>query len=381
MKAGTWIRGSLGRARVILVAVAVMGTLAAPAVAQSAPPVQAQRPFEVMTYNLYLGANLTPLFQAPDLPTLIQRAGEAYAHVRATDFNERAVAIARQIVETSPEVVGLQEASLWQRAPNGDLNALITDYDFLQILLDELARQGHAYRAVSVVDTFNAAVPISLDPFTLGVFTDRNAIIVRADGLAPEVISQDPMQGRYLARIPGRQIGSVTLPDITRGWASVDVKIRGRWFRLFDTHLEAFSTVIRHLQTQELMALATELAWTSPVVVVGDLNWFPPDVDYTRPEDTAAWQVITAAGFADAWAEAMGDDPGFTAGQTDDLNNAESLLDNRVDYVLHDSVGSLDAVVGSGDVVGDEQANRTDVHNLWPSDHAGVVVTLKFTKD
>jgi len=67
----------------------------------------------------------------------------------------------------------------------------------------------------------------------------------------------------------------VTLPDITRGWASVDVKIRGRWFRLFDTHLEAFNGVIRHLQTQELIALATESTWTSPVVVVGDLKLVP----------------------------------------------------------------------------------------------------------
>jgi len=109
-------------------------------------------------------------------------------------------------------------------------------------------------------------------------------------------------------------------------------------------------------------------------------------VDYTRPEDTAAWQVITGAGFADAWAEAMGDDPGFTAGQPDDLDcRLASTLNNTVDFVLHNADGKVDAVLHSGDIVGEDPSDCTQamppLPPLWPSDHAGVVVTLKFTKD
>ena len=49
-------------------------------------------------------------------------------------------------------------------------------FDFLRILLDELARQGHPYRTVSVGETFSGRLPISLT--TDGLYTDRNAIIV-----------------------------------------------------------------------------------------------------------------------------------------------------------------------------------------------------------
>jgi hypothetical protein len=40
--------------------------------------------------------------------------------------------------------------------------------------------------------------------------------------------------------------------------------------------------------------------------------------------------------------------------------------------------GFIDAVSGSSDIVGEELDDRTDTTPpLWPSDHAGVVVTLE----
>ena len=162
---------------------------------------------------------------------------------------------------------------------------------------------------------------------------------------------------------------------MTRGWASVDVKIRGKSFRFVTTHFEAYHSGIRYLQTLELMALTSDSPY--PVVVAGDLNWYPPGL---RPEDTAAWEAIAGAGFVDSWFEAAGIGPGYTASFGDDLNADPSALDNRVDYILHDADGVLDAVVGTADVVGDELDDRTAVHNWWPSDHAAVIVTLKFTK-
>jgi endonuclease/exonuclease/phosphatase family metal-dependent hydrolase len=366
----------VGRGRVRMVALAailgLLGALLAPAMALAKPPVQAQRPFQAMTYNVYLGTDLSPLFAITDPAELIQAAADAYQHVVDTDFNERGEAIARQIVEASPEVVGLQEVSLWQTAPLTDPSEMTTQYDFLAILLGQLAAKGHPYEAVSVNETFSASLPISTE--TLCLWTDRNVILVRDDHSSPNVITDNPMEGKYQATLPV-QIGGQPL-DVTRGWASADVKIRGRWFRLVTTHLEAYHAGIRYLQTLELMALTSASPY--PVVLAGDLNWYPPGL---RPEDAPAWLAISGAGFVDSWFEAEGIGPGYTASFGDDLNADPSALDNRVDYVLHNADGVLDAVVGTADVVGDRLEDRTLVRNWWPSDHAAAIVTLKFTKD
>jgi hypothetical protein len=108
-------------------------------------------------------------------------------------------------------------------------------------------------------------------------------------------------------------------------------------------------------------------------VLAGDLNVYPQG---QRVVDAEEWQMLGAAGLVDSWAEA-GEAPAFTAGQTDDLDNVPSLLDNMVDFVLHGAIGNVEAVDGSGHIVGEELDDRTDTDRpLWPSDHAGVVVAL-----
>lgn len=168
-------------------------------------------------------------------------------------------------------------------------------------------------------------------------------------------------------------IGGQTVP-VRRGWASVDLMIRGKVYRFFDTHFEAYNGQIRLAQVSELVARMSTSPY--PVVLVGDINLYPQGV---RSEDDAAWSLLRGAGFVDTWVEAMDGTPGYTAGQTDDLNNVPSTIDHTVDFVLHDADGYLDAVPGSGDIVGEELDDRTD-SGLWPSDHAGVVVTLHIAK-
>src|SRR5829696_5627095 len=78
--------------------VAVLVTLAGgPSPASADTAGHARRHLTVATYNLYLGADLNPLFSATTEQELIQRAGEAYAHVVQTDFPSRAEAVARQL--------------------------------------------------------------------------------------------------------------------------------------------------------------------------------------------------------------------------------------------------------------------------------------------
>ncbi len=368
-------RPSLGRLRGALAALTVAAVVAiatGPARALATPPEQAERRFEVMTYNVYLGANLRPLFGITDPIKLIDAAAAVFAHVDQVDFNVRAVAIARQIVEASPDVVGLQELSLWQTAPLSNPAQLTTRYDFLQILLDELERQGQPYRAVSVNENFSGALPISFT--TLGKFTDRNAIIVRADLPTSELKTSNPMEGDFDTSLDV-PIGGTTI-EVQRGWASVDVTIRGKWYRFFDTHFEAFQPVIRLGQVGELVAIMSTSPY--PVVLAGDLNLYPQGA---RPEDAPAWNLLAGAGFVDAWVESGGAVPSFTAGQSDDLDNVPSALDNTVDFVLHDSDAYVDAVPSTGDLVGEELDDRTaTVPPLWPSDHAGVVITLHIAR-
>ncbi len=351
----------------LTVSVVAIATGPLPARADS-PPQQAERHFGVMTYNVYLGANLQPLFGVSDPVELMNRAAAIFAHADQVDFNVRAVAIARQIVEATPDVVGLQELSLWQTAPLSNPAQLATKYDYLQILLDELERQGHPYRAVSVNANFTGALPIS--PTTLGKLTLREAVIVRSDLPTSELRTANPMEADFDTTLPV-PIGGTTI-QVQRGWASADVQIRGKWYRFFDTHLEAFSPLVRLGQVNELVTLTSTSPY--PVVLVGDLNLYPQGA---RQEDAQAWSLLVGTGFVDTWVESGGAVPAYTAGQSDDLDNVPSALDNTVDFVLHDSDGYVDVVPGTGDIVGEELDDRTDTTPpLWPSDHAGVVMTL-----
>jgi endonuclease/exonuclease/phosphatase family metal-dependent hydrolase len=101
------------------------------------------------------------------------------------------------------------------------------------------------------------------------------------------------------------------------------------------------------------------------VVLVGDLN--------SQPDDTAgAYGTFAAAGYVDAWVVVHGPEGGFTAGQTELLDNVPSKLDHRIDFVLYQPRG-IHAV--AAEVLGEELDDRTPT-GLWPSDHAGVVATL-----
>jgi hypothetical protein len=130
----------------VVSALLVMVSLASPP-AQANPDGSSQRDLTVATYNVYLGADLTPLFTAPNLPAFVAAAGAVYAQMESTDFPRRAEAVANQIAAHDPEVVGLQEVALWQKGPLG--GPLTTTYDFLPLLLDALAARGLDYEPVA----------------------------------------------------------------------------------------------------------------------------------------------------------------------------------------------------------------------------------------
>ena len=352
---GRRVRGRL----VPLIALLVAMTVGWQSPAWAGASAHGNRHLTVATYNLYLGADLNPLFSATSQQELVQRAGEVYAQVVRTDFPSRAEAVAQQLAEHPPEVAGLQEVALWETGPVG--GGLTPSYDFLQLVLDALAKQGLTYRPVATNTNFTGQLPISAT--TMVRFTDRDVIIARADLPASRLKVSRPESHNFTARL----VFPTPIPGLVfvapRGWSTVDVKVRGRVLRVANTHLEAFQADVRNAQAGELVAALAASPY--PVVLVGDLNSQPTD-------DTGAYGALAAAGFLDAWVEVHGRAGGFTSGQAADLDNVPSQLDHRIDYVLYqpDRVRAVAA-----HVIGDELDDRTP-SGLWPSDHAGVVATL-----
>lgn len=72
--------------------------------------------FSVMTWNLYLGADLTPIFTAAP-EQIPERITEVFRQFLATNFPRRAKAIARQIALVQPDIIGLQESVLVELIP------------------------------------------------------------------------------------------------------------------------------------------------------------------------------------------------------------------------------------------------------------------------
>ena len=341
--------------------IAVAAAFAAPAAQAEQPhPFAGDRQVTVMTRNLFLGTDLNPIFQAPSLPALFGAVGAGWAQVQANDFPARAQAIAGEIASAKPDLVGLQEAMLYRPEVPPDGAATPTQtvaYDFVNLLEDALAQRGLAYEAVSVFTGTDAELPAGLPP-TLDVrLTDHVVVLARADEKTADLKLSNPQSGRYAAALTVQTVaGPVTLP---RGWASVDVKIRGKSFRFVTTHLEAFSPLIRNPQAAELLAgpADTEL----PVVLVGDLNSGPGF-------DLGAYGILLGGGFSDAWNGGLG----LTCCHAVDLHKPSPTLTKRIDLVL--TRGGFETV--SADVVGEEPGDRTST-GLWPSDHAGVVAGLR----
>jgi endonuclease/exonuclease/phosphatase family metal-dependent hydrolase len=349
---------SIGRRRTV----AILATMALTVLPAGPTRADTSPQLRVMTYNLYLGANLVPIFFAPPDQVLAE-VKEAWHHVRATNFRLRAEAIADLITEERPDLAGLQEVSLWQTAPIEDPTDLTTKYDFLGLLLDELEQNGTPYEAVAQNPFASGALPVSEDQLVR--LTQRNVIIAPANRDEDVFAVTNPVSVVYAARIPLTILGQRF--DIARGYATIDASFHGSWIRFATTQPEAYSVPIRQLQAMEFAAALS----TSPydVIIAGDIN---SERNFTGD----SYQILTGAGYTDVWLETMPGVDGFTVTFGDDLVGPPSELDHTVDYVLQSEDGALDGVDRSGEIVGEELDDQTTT-GWWPSDHAGVVVSIE----
>jgi endonuclease/exonuclease/phosphatase family metal-dependent hydrolase len=321
------------------------------------------RALTVLTRNMYLGTDFDEIFAAQSQEELVAEVAEAYAEVQAGNVSERVAAIADEIAATQPDLIGLQEVALWQIGPFLDpAPATTTTFDFLQLLLDELAARGLNYAPVSVLTNFEAEAPAFFDP-TLAFdvrFTDRLVVLARIDLKTSQLKLEDVEAQHFATNLSffNPFLGQLTIP---RGWIAVDVKLRGKTYRFVNTHLESFSPLVQLIQANELLQTATNTEL--PVVLAGDFN---SDAETNEP----SYQLLVSAGFLDAWEVTHPNEPGFTWPLF--LVNPFTYVTptQRLDLVL--IRGQIEAL--ATDIVGEENVTPS---SPMPSDHAGVVATLR----
>lgn len=326
-----------------------------------------------MTRNLYLGSSLGPALEAKTAEEFVAAVARIYATVQYTNFPQRADAIADEVEETEPDLIGLQEVTKWT---TGGLNPP-PGYDFLAILEGELEARGLDYSVASIAHNANigpAPLVSETCPVVSGQFTcsvqleDRDVILVNDD--TPGLTWSNPQSGRYVAQ---QTIVSPVGPlSFDRGWASIEAKLKGLPFRFVNTHLETEdSPLVQQAQAAEFLAGPGK---GGTIVATGDFN------SASDGSTTTSYALLTAPGkFRDAWDEdELG--PGSTCCQESNtpplapgaLNNPVSTLKTRIDLIL--SRGAARSEGDEAELVGDTPFQATPP--FWPSDHAGVVSTL-----
>ena len=325
----------------------------------------------VMTQNLYVGFDgLTVIaaLQTGNLSVILPAVKNAFDAVRASDFHARAEAIADQAARTRPEVIGLQEVSLFRSQDPADFaptpNATHVEIDFLQILLSALAARGLHYDPVAVVQNVDIEVPALRDDFSCCRdirLTDFEVILARRGVVHVLDVQEANFSANLTIPLP---TGSFT----TRaGWVAIDARIHGRVVRIVSTHLEPLSPPVQAAQALELLSGPAQT--TLPLILLGDFN------SAADGSTTATYGLLTAAGLVDTWSAAHPGDPGPTCCQAADLLNPISTLSQRLDIVF--TRGEF--TVLDSEIVGEELDDRTSA-GLWPSDHAGVVSTLRLPR-
>ena len=345
---------------------------------------------DVMTRNLYLGADLAPAIGAPSLEAFVAATGQILREVSANDFPTRAKGLAAEILAEKPDLVGLQEVALWRTGPpslapllGAGPSATTVRYDYLQLLLDQLNKGKAQYEVVVSQNEFDLEAPgdengVAGDgPAAEGIpdaeingrLTMRDVILARRGS---GVQTSNPQSGNFKTLLAVPILGqSLT---INRGWTATDAKVRGSgWFRFVNTHLEAFDPAalvpsIRSLQAGELVAPGGPATGSLPVVLVGDLN---SDDDTVEPGDQQAYLTLVNAGLVE---RSTADPLGCCLKSSllaEGAGGSVADFDHQVDHVMTNDPD--DVTLDDSEVTG-----LLPVNGFWDSDHAGLFSALRF---
>ncbi len=379
------------RQAAVLLAAALLFSLV-PAAASAKPAKDKSHEVRVMTRNLYLGADLTPAITASGLTAFTEATGQILREVTANSFPTRARGLAKEILKKKPDVVGLQEVALWRTGPpslevflntGAKPTATAVRYDYLSELLTRLKSKGKPqYRVAISQDEFDFEAPANENGVPgdgpngaipnaeiNGRLTMRDVILVRNGAGAT---FKRPRAGHF-ANLLTVTVSGVNL-SVTRGWTSIDAKVRGgHEFRFVNTHLEAFDDAaqvpsIRALQAGELVAPGGPATSKKPVVLLGDLN---SDDDTVEPGDQQAYRTLLGAGLR----ERSTNDPLSCCLKSSLLaegaGGSIADFDHQVDHVM--TRDPKEVKLKASSVTG-----RTPVNGFWSSDHAGLFSALLF---
>jgi endonuclease/exonuclease/phosphatase family metal-dependent hydrolase len=371
-----------------IAALAGCAVTAGPAVAD--PPAGQGEPVTVMTRNLYLGGDITrPLTAVQGVPPAQQGLAFVQANsvlrgiVDATNFPLRSKQLAREIAERQPDLVGLQEVALWRRGPLNGTPATTVDYDFLATLLSDLAADGEDYEIVNAQDESDVSGPAfyggSLQNIRL---TMRDVMLKRGSN---DIKILDSGGAQYNTRIPLTVAGQSL--SFIRGYNWADVRAGSKKFRFINTHLESQLSDVAYAQAAELLA-GPAAPSDQAVVLVCDCNSDPLRT-VVKPGEVHAHQdpyllMTGAGGFTDEWLQFAPAAEGWTSGLSELVNDtpeqAADRFDHRIDMVFGREADGSTMPVDRAWVVGrdpEERTAATPIGQLWPSDHAGVVVRLR----
>ena len=368
------------------------------------------RKIDVMTANLYLGADIFRIVEAAAdtsdpyaIPTAVT---QVFGIVQATNFPERAEAIANSIMKRRPHVIGLQEVS-WYRTGDFDptqINAENTVYDFLETLMNALGARGLDYRVAGIVTNADVEAPMFVSPeYDLADLrlTDRDVILVRGDvDAGPAVTGNYALNASFALGPEDPDDPEQNKVYFTRGYVMVPVNVMGRSYLFVNSHLETrlnsdspFGIVYQFAQAAELagtvdFANATYFG-NLPVVLVGDLNSDPSDLPVEVPPEVQAaaglppmlyppYQVFSGAGYTDTWTLRKGRrDSGETCCHDEALDNTHENFYERIDHVLFRGNNENIALQrGRSEVINDAAEDKT-ASGLWQSDHGFVSASLK----
>jgi endonuclease/exonuclease/phosphatase family metal-dependent hydrolase len=309
--------------------------------------------------------------------------------VERTDFRTRSRLLADEIAAARPDLVGLQEVALWRHGPMqldkiGQLNATDVDYDFLAILLSDLANRGTRYEVASTQQESDVEAPaFTGNPLsgTAGAaedvrLTDRDVILLRNDS---GIRIEGRGGGHYTTQFKV-ELGDVTFPFI-RGYAWADITVGSSTIRFITTHLESHSANLARAQADELLNGPGANPDLSTVIVC-DCNSNPDSLAARTPlpiGSGAAYRLLTKDhGFADLWLQQPGStDPGSTATLGEFVNDKTPHFSRRIDLVLARPGPPVEITDSRAELTGNELQDRDPATGLWPSDHAGVVVQLQ----
>jgi hypothetical protein len=319
---------------------------------------------DVMTRNLYIGADISSFLAAHENPDLLPGlVRQAYYEIVNPEFSYRAKAIALEIAKKRPDVVALQQVykvykdeSDFLTNPMDNINFVTGEitpnatsiaFDYLQLLIDELKALGLHYFVASSQDLTDAELPAILDEGLFDIrITDRDVILVRKG-----VKVSNPVAYLYDTKLPfifpapdevSAEVDSLVI-YFTRGFVAADVKLRGNIYHVVNTHLETRLEALGPLaqfyqigQAADLIAAIEDRP--EPVILLGDFNSLPEDPIIPIDKDHTIippYKLLQLNGFRDVCASRLNrrHSEGLTCCQALDLSNTVSELYERKDLI------------------------------------------------